>query len=1243
MPPSPTSTLDYEQQLQAHDVADGAAWTQQPGEYRRFDHRACRTCGQQTSEQGLCQVCGNVERSHATEQYMQGHVDPVLRQNRSSEVQSTMGYDQVHEDVTRQEPLRTYDTLATNDHGMPDIKNASDKDKSATVAPVKSASVYAASALGHGGPSDWEHFGIHAENEIDDTYLFSPRHSVVLLPTDAAELPSKSTPSPKAHEQEQPNQALIQPKQAPSSLSQAVLPADARSSNAIQPTLQTNIPPVSVPEPAPVVPRMGLVPSTLASLAETFPRPGNSQDSQPVQQGIDEPMLADSDRPEVSAGGMVPMQGVPVSPIQGNVISGGNLHQKEAPGQLQAAILPKQIESELIQAQAAEREPRPTAGQAIVLDSKEDAEEQHQHMPSVEPLISQSIQHDGKSVQHQSQDPYTDLDPWAKASLSRFVVMLRNEASASTDKEKLDVFTSFMSKESLLRAVLYGAMPDLPADDRNRLAPPPPEKTSSTFMEATHSSNTPLTPPQTGPAPSHLVNASLFHPDTAARSPELLLEGLERSVSPTQSPSSPTREPLRHSVNPSQCDKDGILKLEPETPQNMQGPFPNSQDASTQRDKSSGSDRNRDQLRSELTHPREPAPLGNGPEAPLQPSKTRKEHSILAISIPDASKGIELEDDTEYSPGGRPIVSRPSRGPTRDQQHFEGTQGHAAPSERAARRASTTQSQNRLASHSPGADAPIVVDISAESQTSVRTTAGAAQRTSSPIFPSVANKHPADTSNRDTQSSSIASEPNVSQSKYKAYSAPDRPLFDAGIPIRTETSELKGREPLDLASQQSNAAERLSEAMDTLRKILPAEGSLDPTTRSYEQVVTAKREIEHVKDDFGFIKKTVATWDVEAKKIREKNERERQLRQEQSEERIDGLFHDNEIGYSDIGVMEAEYKRTEAEKRAQEENDEHESFVQNVFEVVTAKIQSEIDVLSNQYNSILKILSDAATCRESFNIKEERPEISQVLEVVLVLQPKLEIRHRKLVEAVLEKDRRFRKTKLGPLYTEGKITEMKKLEKRFDLTERELILEAARRKDDRANRLIHIVDEHTVRGIKDNQEYTDTILGGVRAISEAMSHGFHVDDLTDVHLHLMRASSYVSYLHANSLTLTRQSNAGETFLNDADYDVSVAEAKVANADGETFKRLKEEKDQEDMRLKEDLEQRVSAVETDSDIVTGQIESLIVRIQEGDSNGVKVGEPLPPETNLDHQSRMQRALEQAKERNRVQSTDAEDYS
>jgi hypothetical protein len=238
-----------------------------------------------------CQFCDNEERVDATEQYMQGHVDPLLRQDRTRENESMSGHNQVHEDDMRQESPHTHDILPINNHNIPDVKGALDTDESAARASVGSAGVSAASALGHGRPSDWEHFGVHAEDEIDDTYLFSPRRSVFVLPSDAAELPSKLTPPPNVHEQEQANQALAQPEQGPPSLSsQVASQAEAPSSEASQSTVQSDLPPLPATEHAAAVPRSGPMPPTRATFSETFTRIGNNQPSQSGQQKIDDAM-----------------------------------------------------------------------------------------------------------------------------------------------------------------------------------------------------------------------------------------------------------------------------------------------------------------------------------------------------------------------------------------------------------------------------------------------------------------------------------------------------------------------------------------------------------------------------------------------------------------------------------------------------------------------------------------------------------------------------------------------------------------------------------------------------------------------------------------------------------------------------------------------------------------------------------------------------------------------------------------
>jgi hypothetical protein len=53
-------------------------------------------------------------------------------------------------------------------------------------------------------------------------------------------------------------------------------------------------------------------------------------------------------------------------------------------------------------------------------------------------------------------DPYADLEPEYRASLSRYVTMLRKESAASSEASKFNIFKAFVDKELRLRSVLYG-------------------------------------------------------------------------------------------------------------------------------------------------------------------------------------------------------------------------------------------------------------------------------------------------------------------------------------------------------------------------------------------------------------------------------------------------------------------------------------------------------------------------------------------------------------------------------------------------------------------------------------------------------------------------------------------------------------------------------------------------------------------------------------------------------------------
>jgi len=94
------------------------------------------------------------------------------------------------------------------------------------------------------------------------------------------------------------------------------------------------------------------------------------------------------------------------------------------------------------------------------------------------------------------------------------------------------------------------------------------------------------------------------------------------------------------------------------------------------------------------------------------------------------------------------------------------------------------------------------------------------------------------------------------------------------------------------------------------------------------------------------------------------------------------------------------------------------------------------------------------------------------------------------------------------------------------------------------------------------------------------------------------------------------SNEGETLLNDADYGVSVSEARVGNADKSTYSSLEKEKAKEDAKLVEEMNTRLASVTKSPQAAIALTREVIDRI--GDDPA--------------HQDRIKRALEAAKQRN-----------
>ncbi|KAI9880659.1 MAG: hypothetical protein M1830_001663 [Pleopsidium flavum] len=1298
-PVAPSATLVWShgpQLQQLHHQPDAHGWRQGTTVHAHFSHQKCDNCGHQKSDQARCEECNYVDRGHERWQHMQEHTDSSVQHYSSYQLQQHITPTQASETNQQHAPPQDLNVKAVSPEVVPDVRRATPTGALSARASVNFSSASVASALGHGGPSDWEHFGGFTEEEIDDTELFSRKEDVVTTSVnDSIELPSHSAPPLHRKEQIQMSQTNVGSEEGPATSAQMPQQPCSPPSVASHLSQQIGLPP-------PTATRSVVTPSSTHKLTPESLTPTESIDTvksrpahHPQQESVDGTVQVWSENRTVSTGEGISGQTTAGMPTQNHTIDHGDRLQKQLLYQSPTPDLPRRVDLRQLRTHSTSKiRPSIEPGRDDVADGEEASIEGQQYLLMAGSLASKPLQKSEKIGIRQFQtpdEPYSDLDPWAKASLTRYIAMLRAEARASTDIEKLHIFTTFMTKESLLRTVLYEATPDVSADAIWRLGQPSPEVAGAKDVNSKLADDDVLiASSQAGSMPPPQTDAPLSQYDIPPPSPKDDSAPMETSDSSARAPSLAAstkleRESSAHVIDPLLPTKDCMPLIGRESLQTEKQSLP--QSTPSKREPISSQ---------ELTPPRAQSARGPG-------IKAREEGVSTIMRSTTESYSTDSEDDVQYSPGGRPIVMRPDRDQPRDRQNVVPLSPEALPSQKAIEQASTAQPHADSESHSPGTDAPIVIDAAWDNTiaTTPRSTSvpsafdNNTRRTSSPGLPEVAHGRPAYTPFRYTEAFAQGSGlPASAPSNYKAYPAPRQTSLDSGISMRSMSPIRTRRDTIDpimsrrcvhdetfvgdasvirdhgnfmnkhsdlfenngnilnsSRSQTTGNARRASmsqitcqaseahitselrEAVAALRTMLPAGRDDAPASVNNAQIAAAQNSIDNMQDDFSFIKKTVVAWDAQAKKIRGKHERERQLRQEQSEERIDGLFHDNEIGYSDISALEAEFKKVEAEKRALEEEEEHQSFVRSVYEVVTDRVQQDIDHLSGQYNSLMDLLVNAVACKDTFKSEAHRPEILQVLEVILILHSKLEIRHRKAFEALIERDRRLRKTKLAPLYTEGRITEMKQVEKRLDNIERDAILEATRRRDERATELVRIVDEHIPRGIADNQDCMKVILREVRTIGEAVSVDSHIDDLKDLPTDLAQAHSLFIYLLANSMRLTQQSHAADLILNDANYDVLIAEARAADAGAETFERMREEKDKEDVKLKQELEQRDLKVKKDFGIADEQVKALLTKVKDLSSgNGTRERRQVSGGTELEPEGRIQRALEEAKKRN-----------
>ncbi|KAL8659033.1 MAG: hypothetical protein Q9226_000659 [Calogaya cf. arnoldii] len=1026
--------------------------------------------------------------------------------------------------------------------------------------PIKSTlGSYGASALGFGGPSDWEHFGDYDGEEVDDTALYLRPRSPInqALPIDTPELPADPAPS-SLQIQGPPNLPEESSNIAPDIQSEAHQSMPCGEPQAARDTHEDSKD-RSMHE--------GVTDPEDAGLVEQW-SPGKPHRSDHSEQQLDPipdsaPKLPKLDFEQVQR------KSDPESGLakEHNLVQNINTYFEPQASTL-SALREKQSQVSNQRGFPEETatvdkdaplgiEPAPSDGQTHTnvgpLSIRDESNTQAnfrdqsrqnctrtpsdvQDSSREESIKRASLVSDG-SVLSKSKElggPYADLDPWAKASLNRYVTMLHEEARASTDLEKLNMFKAFSRKEWKLRAVLYGADDNHGDDLLATRTDGPLQRVNTSGFRRPASKALPALPPDADRPRSEVDQV---HP---LASPEL---------------PAPTMARL-------------IATVEEETSQH-----PSGEDFLTVvEDVSSHRQQNAEEETTESYSP-------GGRPMRAQANYLRKS---ITQSLPDTSN----RQDTRYSATAFNNI-KPAYTP------FRYSQGYVDDSD---------QPVDRRASFRPYA-ALKLEPVGDHAARTPETTSENPRPTSVPPNVNENNRLPKETafSNEETTS-------------------PQQRSSETKNPLSLPTEE----PPLDLR--------RFEKAdFDPLIAVLPLSGHIPQAAM---ELTSFQRGMNTIPDDFGFIHQHVLAWDTKAKKNRGEHEKQRQSRQTESEQRIDALFNDDEIGYGDISELEEEFKRAEAARKTSEDRAEYSTFVEEVFNVVWTRLHFEIDQLTPLYDEYTSLAHETLAGKDMFEATEGQYALAPTMSTLLTIHQKLEIRHQKAFEAVLERDRRLKKTEVAPWYTLGNVTKVKQLEKEFERAEKKAIVEYCKQRDARANGLMDVLDQNTLRGVGANQDYMEAVMKAVRRIASGRAFASSPADEPGLGMEeVIKAKTVTAVLASSSEQIVQTFHVADMLLNAADYELSVATARLANAGSTTLERLKDERTAEDAKLMRDLQHRLALIREDSRRTNDEIVKLLcfLGVQGGHAQAGKMP-TIPPHADAEHEQRLQKALDDAKRRN-----------
>lgn len=396
--------------------------------------------------------------------------------------------------------------------------------------------------------------------------------------------------------------------------------------------------------------------------------------------------------------------------------------------------------------------------------------------------------------------------------------------------------------------------------------------------------------------------------------------------------------------------------------------------------------------------------------------------------------------------------------------------------------------------------------------------------------------------------------------------------------------------------------------LQALQTLLPSPSRTTATPHPSLTALTTRTAA--LASDHTWLSTLTSTWAAQAAATRQRLNAARRQRQSDAEALHDDLFNAHEINYADLGVLEAELQEQEGQSKEEEDRAELRSYVDEVFEAVRARLRGEIEELARAEEGMREWLVRAAMGRKALCANSSAsgaPDLLGVLREMVGLHRKLEERHDMLVQAAAERDRRAKRTELQALYARGDIVRMKETERGFERGEKEAAVRAARDKTERAAKLLGAVQAAAARGLAANQNFVDEVVAAVEGLRgwKGTATGAGEAAAGDggeagVMQTLRRAKEALKSVAQASMELETLLHGMEVELNKAEFAVSVASARLEGMDRTRMKELDEKRKQGEAKMDTEFESRIAAARHDM----GEAEALIDELLRGGVHSVQ---------------------------------------